>query len=52
MNVTRRIYLSRIVEKIDNNKSFADKMGLKNKSKIQRKEAENLEMSKMKDSMF
>lgn len=45
MNVTRRIYLSRIVEKIDNNKSFADKMGLKNKSKIQIKEAKNLEIS-------
>lgn len=45
MNVTRRIYLSRIVEKIDNNKNFADKMGLKNKSKIQIKEAKNLELS-------
>lgn len=35
MDAARRMYLSRIVEKIDNNKRFADKIGLKNKSKIQ-----------------
>lgn len=34
MDIVRRMYLSRIVEKIDNNRRFADKIGLTNKSKI------------------
>lgn len=44
MDVVRRMYLSRIVEKIDNNKRFADKIGLKNKSKIQINQEKNQEV--------
>lgn len=44
MDAARRMYLSRIVEKIDNNKRFADKIGLKNKSKIQIKQDKNQEV--------
>ena len=36
MNVSKRLYLIRIAEKIDKNKKYADKIGTQNKSKIQR----------------
>lgn len=41
MDVARRMYLSRIAEKIDGNKKFADKIGLKNKSKMQINQEKN-----------
>lgn len=44
MDVVRRMYLSQIAEKIDNNKRFADKIGLKNKSKIQINQERNQEV--------
>lgn len=44
MDVERRVYLSRIAEKIDNNKRFADKIGLKNKSRIQTNQEKNQEV--------
>lgn len=34
MDVARRIYLCRVAEKIDRNKNYAEKIGIKNKSKI------------------
>ncbi len=34
MKAADRIYLSRIAERIDKNKKYADKIGTKNKSKI------------------
>ena len=32
MDIKRRMYLLNIIEKIDNNKKYADKLGIKNKS--------------------
>ena len=43
MNDTTRIYLSRVVEKIENNKSFAEKIGIKNMSKMSAKKDKNQE---------
>lgn len=43
MNGATRIYLSRVVEKIDSNKSFAEKIGIKNTSKMNEKKDKNQE---------
>lgn len=34
VETAKRIYLSRIVEKMDKNKTYADRIGIKNKSKL------------------
>lgn len=34
MEIAKRIYLSRIVEKVDKNKAYAERIGIKNKSKL------------------
>ncbi|MGN0353809.1 MAG: hypothetical protein ACI4EI_01895 [Muricoprocola sp.] len=36
MEASRRIYLSRIAEKIDENRIYAEKLGIKNKSKMKK----------------
>ena len=42
MDVTRRIYLSRITEKIDNNKKYAEKIGIYNRSKFRTKDKKDV----------
>ena len=42
MDAAKRIYLSRVVEKIDNNKKYADKIGTKNHSKIRVEEKKDV----------
>ena len=32
MDTLKRMYLLKVIEKIDNNKKYADKLGMKNKS--------------------
>lgn len=34
VETAKRIYLSRIVEKVDKNRAYADRIGIKNKSKL------------------
>lgn len=34
VETAKRIYLSRIVEKVDKNKAYADRIGIKNKSEL------------------
>lgn len=43
MSGATRIYLSRVVEKIDSNKRFAEKIGIKNTSKMNEKKDKNQE---------
>ena len=34
MDIRRRMYLSNVIEKIENNKKYADNIGIKNKSML------------------
>lgn len=43
MDGVTRVYLSRVVEKIDNNKKFAEKLGMKNTSKMKYQKDKNQE---------
>ena len=43
MNVARRMFLVRMAEKIDANKTFAEKIGTKNKSKLRTEDAKKKE---------
>lgn len=44
MDAAERIYLSRVIEKINNNKNFADKIGIKNISKLKVPQKKNQEV--------
>lgn len=43
MDGITRVYLSRVVEKIDNNRKFAEKLGIKNTSKMKMQKEKNQE---------
>lgn len=43
MDGATRVYLSRVVEKIDNNKRFSEKLGIKNMSKMKGQKDKNQE---------
>lgn len=40
MEAAKRSHLSRVVEKIDQNKKYADRLGIKNKSNLKASEME------------
>lgn len=42
MDAARRIYLTRIAERVDQNRKYADKIGTKNKSNITTDRKKNL----------
>lgn len=42
MDAAKRIYLTRIAERVDKNRKYADKIGTKNRSRIRTDKKKNL----------